>query len=1319
MNVRDLPLSFAQERLWFLEQLEPGTPVYNIPWAVRLSGDLKVNALEQALDWIIARHEVLRTTYKAVDGVPQQVIHPPASVEMNVVDLRHLPLEKRESTAQQRLDDAARRPFDLTSDLMLRATLIRLADDQQILLLVAHHIASDGWSHEILVRELSDLYTALSHDEEPKLPPLPMQYADYALWQRERLTGDVLKRELAYWKEQLADLPPALNLPFDRPRGPRPDYGGGRVPIEIPDQVTQGLRRLAREEKSTLFMVLLAGFMTLLYRYTGKEDIAVGIPIAGRLRTDTENLIGFFVNTLVLRGDLSHEPTFRELLHRVRNVCLDAYDHQELPFEKLVAELRPERHLSQSPLFQVMFAMHSITKEGTRLADLGMKHSPVQTQTAKFDLSIDLEETPARIKGSMMFPIVLFDTERVTRTIGNFRRLLDAISANPDRQVSRIPIMTDEERYLITRKWNETRAEYPKDQCVHNLFEEQVSRTPDAPAVTFGDETLTYRELNRRTNLFGHRLRRMGVGPDIPVGLCVERSIEMLVGILAILKAGGAYVPLDPALPLERLQFMSTDADLRLTLTQARLIPKVSLLPAELLCIDDAQVLANEDDQQNPSPTASPDNLAYIIYTSGSTGSPKGVLINHCSVITRLSFFGSVFGLRNDDVVLQIAPFAFDMSIRDLICPVTIGAHIILASSAEVRDPFLLVKKIDKHGVTAFGSTPSFLSSIVDAIKRTDGDHRSLRRIFSGGEALPSDLAQRILETFGGRVRLSNGYGPTECTMTSTQYEIRRMPLHGLTVPIGRPLPSTEIYILDRYLQPVPIGIPGELYIGGLGLARGYLNRPSLTKEKFIPNPFSDEVESRLYKTGDLARYLPDGNIEFLGRLDRQVKIRGHRIELREIELAIESHPLVKSCHASTSTLAEGDVQLVAYVVCTGDKQNIKTTLRQYLQQRLPGYMLPAALVSLDALPLLPSGKVDRQALPLPEWSRGSSLERFVPPTTETEKKLARIWEEVLKLDRVGITDSFFELGGHSLLAVRLINQIEDLIGVRLPVAQFFENPTIGAISALVRPRRHTEEEPYVLHVQPEGKRRPFFCMADAEYMFAMAKALGPEQPFYGMRIPGLGEEEIPLDTIEAMASYCVRAIERIDPRGPYLIGGHCFGGIVAFEVAQQLTGKGKAVDLLVMLDPGSLVRRRRKLIRFWMYRLWYDVKRRRVMEAIHNRLEALGSILASIWKRGPYLKLKRYNDARLSARGKYELSPYSGRVLFIWSSEPVAPPSAYKEQIRQTNPWLKAARGDVRELTIEGTHTGIFREPGLRRLVEELRSELGAGERAKGTERA
>jgi len=1306
-----LPLSFAQQRMWFMEQLTPGTALYNVPWAVRLTGPLDIAALRRSLDALAERYSILRTTYHTTAGVPYQVVSESTSIPFNMIDLRGA--SNTEAKLQQLLSEAARRPFDLTSDCMLRATFVQLADLEHVLLLVAHHISVDGWSCKILNQELTIIYESLLRVQEPALPNLPIQYADYAAWQRDDARNKELDHELEYWRTKLEGLSPTLDLPTSSSQPTDNAFSGGRVPIMIPDDTAARIRETASKLNITPFMVLASAVMITLYRYTGETDIAIGIPIAGRTRLETESLVGLFVNTLVLRGDLSGQPSFTEVVRRVKEVCLDAYDHQEMPFERIVADLAAERNEDRSPVVQVMLAYWNVPTEPLQLAGMESIAIKVGTDTSRFDLSFSIWETSEGLAGTLVYSLRLFNKDRMRDLAAHFVRFLEASVMEPKLAIGTLPMLSASERKRIVVDWNAATAPDPEERTLHGLFERAAAATPQATAVVCGDDSLTYADLNERANHVAYYLRKLGVQADDLVGISMHRSTDLVVGLLGILKAGAAYLPLDHRFPPDRLRYMMEDAAVSVLLTQSDLEAN---LPS-----DGIKVVRLDDDwptiaqlEPVPSTETSPEDLAYVIYTSGSTGRPKGVMVSHRNVVGFLNAFQQVTDVGPKRISTNVITYVFDVSVEEIFSPLCYGGTLHIVPYETTLDGRTLANYILDHGITTVNTVPDLLPSIAETFEK-HGGCGELACLITGLTSMKQGLLQRFRD-ISSPLRIINVYGPTETTCAATAYEFESATDPDRDVPIGRPFPDYQIYIVNGMLEPVPIVVTGEILIGGIGVSRGYLNQPDLTEERFIPNTFGPSAADRLYRTGDIGRYREDGTIEFLGRADTQVKIRGFRIELREIELAIEKHPLVKSCHASTSTLAEDDVRLVAYVVCTGEQRYDAPALRQHLLQNLPEYMIPSAFMFLDHFPLLPSGKIAAQALPQPEWSRGPSAERFVSPTTVTEKKLARIWEEVLKLDRVGITDNFFELGGHSLLAVRLINQIENLIEVRLSVAQFFENPTIGALASLIRARCHTEEKPYVLHVQTQGKRRPFFCMADVEYMFALAKALGAEQPFYGMRIPGLGQEEIPLDTIEATASYCVRAIERIDPKGPYLIGGHCFGGIVAFEVAQQLTRKGKVVDLLVMFDPDSLTeRRRRKLVSFWMYRLWYDIKRRRVMEAIRNRLGSLARILASLWKRGQYLKLKRYDDARSRARAQYEVSPYSGRVLFIYSSERAAPPSAYKESMHQTNPWLNAARGDVRRLSIEGTHAGIFQEPGLRQLVEELRSEFGASELAQG----
>ena len=1025
------PLSFAQQRLWFLDQLEPDSPAYNIPMAIRFSGALDAGALEQSLNEIVRRHEVLRTTFSVVDEQPVQIIAPTLSLTLPVVNLGGFPEAEREAQAMRLATEEAQRLFDLTQGSLLRTTLLRLGEEHHILLLTMHHIVSDGWSRGIFIRELSVLYEAFSTGKPSPLPELPIQYADFAVWQREWLQGEVLETQLSYWKQQLTGSPSLLNLPTDRPRPAIQTYRGARQSVTLPKSLTKAVKSLSQQEKVTLFMTLLAAFKVLLYRYTGEEDILVGTPIANRNRVEIEDLIGFFVNTLVLRSNLSGEIAFRELLGRVREAALDAYTHQDLPFEKLVAELRLERNQSYSPLFQVMFVLQNVPRGALELSGLTVSRMRVDSGTAKFDLALSIAEEAEGLRAVFEYNTDLFDATTIERMMGHYQTLLEGIITDPDRRISFLPLLMEAERHQMLVEWNDTQADYPRDSCVHQLFEAQAERTPDAVAVVLEDRQLTYRELNIRANQLAHYLQALGVEPEVLVGICVERSLEMVVGILGVLKAGGAYLPIDPSYPGERLAFMLEDAQVRALLTQERLIARFPLLETQIVCLDTGWNNIIRQREDIPSSGVTPENLAYVIYTSGSTGRPKGVMIEHQAICDRLHWAQTYLPLTTEGRLLQRASFCFDVSVREIFWPLMVGARLIMLPPDRHHDISYIVKLIAKFQITAIRFEPSLLHLFLD--ESGLDTCTCLKSVICSGEALSYELQDRFFARLD--VPLHNIYGPTETTITATAWICKREGHHRI-VAIGRPITNTQIYLLNRDLQPVPVGVPGELHIGGVGLARGYHNRPELTAEKFIPNPFSDEQGARIYKTGDLARYLRDGNIEFLGRLDHQVKIRGFRIELGEIETVMEQHPAVREVVVLAREDEPGDKRLVAYVVPNEAPSPTVSELRpqelrHFLKQKLPDYMVPSIFVMLDTLPLTPNGKVDRRALPAPDRTRPDLEEAFVAPRTPMESLVAEVWQEALGVDQVGVYDNFFDLGGHSLLAMQVIAKLEKELGLR------------------------------------------------------------------------------------------------------------------------------------------------------------------------------------------------------------------------------------------------------------------------------------------------
>ena len=1075
MMTEELPLSYAQQRLWFLDQLEPNSAFYNIPIALRLVGNLNQVALEQSLQEIIHRHEALRTNFITVDGKPSQIIHTETNWTVSVFEWQHLSPAEQEIATQQLAQEQALLPFDLANEALIRATLVLLSQTEHILLVCMHHIVSDGWSMGVFIQELAALYKAYSQGEPSPLAPLPIQYADFAIWQREWLQGDVLQTQLSYWQQQLKDAPALLSLPTDRPRPAVQTFAGATQEFKLSVELTNRLTKLSQERGCTLFMTLLAAYHTLLYRYTGVADILVGTPIANRDHSEIEGLIGFFVNTLVMRADLSGNPSFSQLLSHVREIALGAYVHQELPFEMLVETLHPERNLSHTPLFQVMFALQNAPMSQVELAGLTISSLPAERATAKFDLSLSMHNsanfaeasptttlsTGAGLVGVWEYSTDLFDSSTIERMTGHFVTLLEGIVANPKERISQLPMLTQVEQHQLLVEWNSTQAEYPFDKCIHELFEEQVECTPDAIAVVFENQQLTYQQLNCRANQLAHYLQSLGVKPDTLVGICVERSLLMVVGLLGILKAGGAYLPLDPDYPQERLSFMLEDAQVSVLLTQQQLQEKLPQHQAQIICLDtDWQFISqsNPDNlitlrvrqfrldgnrqDSNCLTTVQAANLAYVIYTSGSTGKPKGVMLSHRNLCNHMSWMQATFPLTEKDKVLQKTPFSFDASVWEFYAPLLVGGQLLLAQPGGHADTAYLLKLIAQQQVTTVQFVPSLLQILIEQ-GGLETCH-SLKQIFCGGEALPVALEENVLSNLN--VNLHNLYGPTEACIDATFWTCKAG-IERQVVPIGRAIANTQIYILDEYLQPVPVGVPGELHIGGAGIARGYLNRPELTKEKFILNPFSNELYSRLYKTGDLARYLPDGTIEYLGRIDNQVKIRGFRIELGEIEARLSQYEDVQTCCVIAREDTTGDKRLVAYVVPHLGQTPTVSQLRSFLSGQLPQYMMPHAFVMLESLPLTPNGKVDRRALPAPDF-RGELEVGFVGPRTPIEEMLAQIWTEVLRLEQVGIHDNFFELGGDSILSIQIISRAKQT-GLHLTLKQLFAHQTIAELATV------------------------------------------------------------------------------------------------------------------------------------------------------------------------------------------------------------------------------------------------------------------------------
>jgi amino acid adenylation domain-containing protein len=1314
------PTSFAQQRIWFLHYLEPNVPTYNLPIALRFKGRLDVGALEESLNAIVRRHDALRTSFPVRQGNPVQVIAAPAHVALPEIDLRHLPAEAAAHEAARLAAAEGSRPFDLARGPVIRFQLLRIGEEDHVLVVTMHHIVSDGWSVDVFQRELAIFYEAFRLGKPSPLPELPIQYADYALWQRTWLQGQVLQAQLDYWKKQLAGAPPVLEIPIDRPRAGVRSSSGASHRFVLAPGLLQGLTGIARRSGATLFMTLLAAFDALLSRYTGQEDIAVGSPIAGRTQVETEDLIGFFVNTLVLRTDLSGDPTFTELLARVRETALSAYAHQDLPFERLVEELQPERSLSHTPLFQVLFQVSPWGQKREEFSELTVESFGVEDKIAKFDLSLRVFAGADRISSAFEYKTDLFDAETIRRMAGHWQALLAGIVANPDRPISEIPLLDEPERHRILVEWNATDVPYPRDLSVARLFEARAAAAPDAVALRHGKDRCTYAELNARANRLARVLRASGLTPGDPVGLCMERSIDMVVALLAIVKAGGAYVPLDPSYPRERLDFIVRDTGMSLLVTQRSLASRFpSTGPAVLVLEQEAGRIAAESSEDLGS-SVDGAGLAYIMYTSGSTGMPKGVAVAHRG-ISRLVLGANYVTIGPDDVFLQVAPLSFDASTFEIWGPLLNGASCVLFPE-RIPTPADLRHAIHAHGVTILWLTASLFNTIVNADPKTLS---GVRQLLIGGEALSVSHVRRALDSLP-ETRIINGYGPTEGTTFTCCYPIPRPVAESDTsIPIGRPISNTRVYVLDARGNPVPVGVAGELYVGGDGVALGYWKSPELTGERFVADPFTSDPAGRLYRTGDLVRYRPDGQIEFLGRLDKQVKIRGFRIEPGEIEAVLAQHPAVGASAVIAREDLPGDRKLVAYVVRRDGSRDPISDLRPFLASRLPEYMLPSLYVILNSLPLISSGKVDWRALPRPGVERSDDPSDSLPQDT-LELVLLRIWEDVLSVRPIGIRDNFFELGGHSLLAVRLFAEIERAFGRNLPLATLFQAPTVEGLAGKLREEGWVAPWSSLVVIQGGHGRPPFLCIpgvgGNVLGFYDLARQLGSDQPVYGLQARGLDGKSEPLTRIEDMAAHYIREVRAVLPTGPFLLGGASFGGSVAFEMARQLERDGQHVALVALFDtfaPGRgggpmTVQRLRRRAGKYADRIAYHAKNLFFGSSRSNYIRSKSRTLrrrirSRIWQmvyssyRGRSKPLppalQDVREAGYLANKEYVPQTYPGRVTLFRAGI-----RAVDDSDRPDMGWGRLALGGVEIREVPGDHVNMLLRPQVGLLAEQLR---------------
>ncbi|MDQ6819898.1 MAG: amino acid adenylation domain-containing protein [Actinomycetota bacterium] len=1303
-----LPASFAQQRMWFLQRLEGGA-VYNVPSATRLRGPLDFVALERSLTTIIERHESLRTIFQLVDGVPHQVVLPPEPVALESYDISdHADAAER---ALEMVSEQARTSFDLSCELPIRLALIKLADEDHVLTLTLHHIVSDAWSMGVLGRELGELYGGLLSGHSVELPELPIQYADYAAWQREWLTSGGLDQQLGYWRQKLAGAPNLLELPTDKPRPAEQSFSGRTLRTERSRELLERVQEISQRERTTVFMTLLAVFAALLARYSRQDDVVVATPVAGRDRVELEPMIGLFVNTLALRVQLDDDPTFLQLLERVRETSLEALSNQDVPFDQLVQELRPQRSRSHPPIAQVMFVMQGGVQPPLALD--GLEHERIQSDrgTAKFDLAMFAGEAPDGLRIAIEYCTDLFEAGTIERMLDHYHLLLDAALADPDCPVSRLPMLSEAERELILRQWAAGEPRPEPARPVHELVSDQARLTPDAAAVTFGDRELTYRELETRAQALAARLLELGVKRDVVVGIAAERSIEMAVAVLAVLKAGGAYGPIDPAYPADRVAFMLADSDAPVLLTQKDLLERLPEHRARTICLDDPATF-EPPDREVPAEPATPDQLAYVIYTSGSTGRPKGVAMGHGPLANLIAW--QLESLRQPVAArtLQFASLSFDVAFQELFSTWCSGGTLVLIDEQTRRDPDALLRTLRDREIERLFVPFVALQSLCEAAERAVAWLPALREVIAAGEQLKASTpVRRFFARHPGCVLL-NHYGPSETHVVSS-YELPEPPdAWPALPPIGRPIAGAKVYILDEHREPVPIGVPGELYAGGACVARGYLKRPELTAERFLEDPFSGAAGARMYRTGDLGRHLPGGDIAFLGRADDQIKIRGFRVELGEVESIVASHPAVAEAVAALHH--HGEVaRLVAYVVPRDGVEVDPYELQAHARRVAPDYMVPQQIVVVGRIALTPSGKIDRRALPVPNGQVADV--RRVPPHTELERALADIWRRLLGLEEVGVEDDFFELGGHSLLAVQLAHAVQDELGRTCTLPMVFRDPTIRALASELRAGGVDATEPAILQLA-RGTGPNVICLVGVHAYQELAEELAPDYSVFGVFLPveqeifsGRSRDRAP--TIEQMAAWYVDTVRELQPHGPYFLVGFCFGGVLAYEVAQQLMRAGEEVGSLVMLDSTlrSIMRRRPD-------RLATRLRRRAV-----TRSDVLPRSIQRKWLGEEFVsETMRLDRVRRRVYGRamrrYHVRPYPARAVLV---RPEGSAAAYKGAgVDESWGWAE----QIKQLELEsvtGDHHSHLKQPHVHRLARIVRAHLERAQRGAGSQGA
>jgi amino acid adenylation domain-containing protein len=1315
-RTKDLPLSFSQQRLWFLDRIEPNSSSYNIPEAVELAGSLDLQILQQALDAIVSHHEVIRTNYLTVDDNPIQVINLPAPVKLEIVDLQQVHPSEQQAQVEKYLYQASRKPFNLATDLMLRCCLVKLAPNQHVFLATMHHIASDAWSMGLFWQQLGQVYNAYSAHQPNPLVPLQIQYADYAVWQREWLSGEVITQQLDYWKQQLINVNPILELPTDYPRPAIQTYAGKITSLDLSPQLTADLKALCRQEGATLFMTLLAAFQTLISRHSGQADFIIASPIAGRNRTEVEGLIGFFINTLLLNADLSGNPSFQSLLSRVRTTALGAYAHQDVPFEKLIEELNPRRDLSRNPLFQVLFNMLNVEHVNLNLDGLTVAPITIAEANSKFDLTLYVKEQDRQIHFDLAYNTDLFAPARMVEMLAQFEQLLTQIVANPAQQIQSYSLITPAAQSLLPNP--RIALEQPEFDPITTTFTNWATQTPNQAAIIQAARTWTYQELATAAQNIAHRLRANQLSIGTTVAVTGDRSFGLIASMLGVLLSGGVLLNIDPKLPVARQELMLATAGAKYLLAVGENGSLANLsAEIEILTInpDTAKI---SDLKPILDPIAAPitlplDAAAYIFFTSGTTGVPKAVLGTHQGLAHFLTWQRQTFSIVPEDRAAQLTGLSFDVVLRDIFLPLTSGATLCLPASTEDLTPGSILPWMERQQITILHTVPTLAQSWLINVP-PDVSLRSLRRIFFAGEPLRDTLINQWRETFPTAGEIINLYGPTETTLAKCYYPVPVDIRPGIQ-PVGITLPQTQALLFSPDRQLCGIGETGEIAIRTPFRTKGYLNGSTEHQSQFIDNRFRSEATAdHIYLTGDRGRYLPDGTLEILGRIDRQVKIRGVRIEPGEIAAVLDKHPQIQVTVVIAREDIPGDKRLVAYFVPT--QPNIPTTseLRQFLNQQLPEYMVPSAFVMLTNLPLTANGKIDRQALPAPDLSSAKSTPDFVAAKDEFEVQLTKIWEQVLGVRSISITDNFFELGGHSLLAIRLFSEIEQIWGKNLPLATLFQAQTIEKLANLLRQEGWSAPYSSLVPIQPEGTKPPLFCVHPIggnvlEY-YSLAAHLGKEQPVYGLQSLGLDGKVTPLRSVEAMATHYITEMKIIQPHGPYCLVGYSFAGLIVYEIAQQLDRQGEKVALLVLLDRVSptFIPKRLSLInsiRFHLYHLWlldFRGRLRYVTDRIKYRYMYKGAFreyMIGEWDSNLSPEYVDVFDANLQASENYQAQVYSGNLIL------------FRCQIQLQNQallpnlgWCDLVTGKIDVYPVKSPHHDMLREPNVRHLAAKLK---------------